>query len=182
MTTTPASPDLPPGQPHGQPQHGADDDLLPYLRQALSLATANADAGQLPFAAVVVRDGQVLGTGVNTAIRDFDPIAHAEVEAVRDAGRKLGDGDLTGAVVVSSCEPCAMCHTAALVAGATRVVYAAPKEYVPDFGGTPRPDLTRLQGILREAAPETVTHRPTDGAREPFDRYLAVLAARGEGR
>ncbi|GAA2755118.1 nucleoside deaminase [Actinopolymorpha rutila] len=178
MTTTPVSPD----HPDGRPQDGADDDLLPYLRQALTLATANADAGQLPFAAVVVRDGQVLGTGVNTAGRDSDPIAHAEVEAVRDACRKLGGGDLTGAVVVSTCEPCAMCHTATLVAGAARIVYAAPKEYVPDFGGTPRPDLTRLQGILREAAPETVTHQPTDGAREPFDRYLAVLAAGGAGR
>ncbi|MGW0232287.1 nucleoside deaminase [Actinopolymorpha singaporensis] len=180
MTTTPASPNQSPDP--GRPQHGTDDDLLPYLRQALDLATANAEAGQLPFAAVVVRDGQVLGTGVNTAGRDSDPIAHAEVEAVRDACRKLGDGNLAGAVVVSSCEPCAMCHTAALVAGAARIVYAAPKEYVPDFDGTPRPDLTRLQGILRDAAPETVEHQPTPGAREPFERYLAVVASKGEGR
>src|SRR4051794_12474340 len=96
-----------------------------FLRRAVDLAAGNAAAGQLPFGALVVRDGEVLAIGVNTALRDRDPTAHAEVAAVRNACRHLGVLHLTGAVIYSSCEPCALCHTAALAAGVVRIVYAA---------------------------------------------------------
>jgi hypothetical protein len=81
-----------------------DPDLL---RRAVVLAIENAAEGQLPFGALVVRDGEVLATGVNTALRDIDPAAHAEVAAVRAACRAVGTLDLRGAEVYSSCEPCA---------------------------------------------------------------------------
>src|SRR5688500_12079186 len=81
-----------------------DTDLVPLVERAVALAIANVDEGQLPFGALVVRDGEVLATGVNTALRDDDLSAHAEVLAVRDAARALGTLDLTGAVVVANCE------------------------------------------------------------------------------
>ena len=79
---------------------------MTWVRRAVELAEQNAAVGQLPFGAVVVRAGKELATGVNTALRDHDPAAHAEVEAVRNACRALGVLHLTGAVIYSSCEPC----------------------------------------------------------------------------
>jgi len=104
------------------------------LAQTVCLALENADAGQHPFGALVVRNGEVLGTGVNATLRDSDPTAHAEVEAIRAACRRLGSPDLTGATVVSSCEPCPMCQAAATLVGVSRIVYAAPKEAAAEVG------------------------------------------------
>jgi guanine deaminase len=150
------------------------------LAQAVRLASDNAAAGQLPFGALVVRAGAVLATGVNTALRDHDPVAHAEVAAVRNACRSLGEVHLTGATLFSSCEPCAVCHAVAAMAGVVRIVYAAPKEDVPDLGYPAPPDTTglmgRMQQVLRAAAPEQIVYVPTEGAREPFHRYLAGMS------
>ena len=157
------------------PGRPSDPDLL---ARAVRLAVDNVAAGQAPFGALVVLDGEVVATGVNTADRDSDPIAHAEVEAVRAACRRLGRRDLTGATMIASCEPCAMCHAACAVAGITRILYAAPKELVPDPGGRPRPDLVEMQAALRRLAPDTVTYVPTPGADEPFTRYVAAIGGR----
>lgn len=152
------------------------------LSRAVQLALDNAAAGQLPFGALVVRDGTVLATGVNTALQDNDPVAHAEVAAVRNACRSLGELHLTGATLVSSCEPCAVCHAVAAATGVARIVYAAPKEYVPDMGYPAPPDnddlMVRMQQVLRATAPEQLLYIPTDGAREPFDRFLASRTSR----
>jgi guanine deaminase len=152
------------------------------LARAVRLALDNAAAGQLPFGALVVRDGRVLGTGVNRALRDCDPVAHAEVEAVRDACRRLDSLHLTGAVVVSSCEPCAICHSVAASVGVIRILYAAPKEDVPDLGYPAPADSAgvamRMQDVLRSALPEQIVYVPTPGAREPFEQYLAGKASR----
>jgi len=102
-------------------------DLLP---EAVRLPRENAATGQGPFGALVVRDGEVLGTGVNTALRDSDPIAHAEVEAIRNTGT----AELAGTTIVSSCEPCPLCQAAAALVGVSRIVYAAPKEAAAEVG------------------------------------------------
>lgn len=145
------------------------------LREALRLAAENADAGQLPFGALVVRAGEIIATGVNTALRDHDPSAHAEVAAIRAACRKLGTLHLGGATVVSSCEPCAVCHSVAAISGVDRIVYAAPKELVPDLGYPAPADPTdlagRMQAGMRALAPHQIVHVPTEGAGEPFARY-----------
>jgi tRNA(Arg) A34 adenosine deaminase TadA len=69
-------------------------DVSALLSRAVQIAVDNAAAGQLPFGALVVRDGTVLATGVNTALRDHDPVAHAEVAAVPQ--RRPRDPDATG--------------------------------------------------------------------------------------
>lgn len=154
----------------------AGDLQITLLRRAIQLATDNAEVGQLPFGALVVRDGELLATGVNTELRDHDPTAHAEVAAVRNACRSLGVRYLTGATIVSSCEPCAVCHAVAGAVGVTRIVHAARSQDVPDLG-QPAPQAAadaavRMQQVLRSGFPEQLVHVPVDGATEPFRRFI----------
>jgi tRNA(Arg) A34 adenosine deaminase TadA/catechol 2,3-dioxygenase-like lactoylglutathione lyase family enzyme len=147
------------------------------LARAVALATANAGSGRLPFGALVVRDGAVLGEGVNTAVGDDDPTAHAEVAAIRAACRALATLDLAGATVVSSCEPCPMCESVARLVGIDRIVHAAPKESAAAAGLVLAPPAAALQAALRSAGIGIAEHVPTPGAEEPFARYRSWLAA-----
>lgn len=142
-----------------------------FLRQAIGLAVDNVEQGRAPFGALVVLDGQVVGTGVNTEAQDHDPTAHAEVAAIRDACRRLGTLELTDAVMVSSCEPCALCQVACALVQVGGVIYAAPREFVAG-NGTGRPDLMRMQDTLRAMAGDSIQYVPTPGADEPFKRYV----------
>jgi guanine deaminase len=148
-----------------------------FLHQAVELAVQNADAGHLPFGALVVRDGVVVATGVNRELEEHDPTAHAEVEAIRNACRALGTRALPGAILVSSCEPCALCHVTAAVAGISRVIYAAPKELAMAMlgGGDDESTtlLTDMQQALRGLVPGQVEHVPTEGDGRPFERFAA---------
>lgn len=146
------------------------------LERAVRLARESAEAGGGPFGALVVRNGVVLGEGVNTTVRDSDPTAHAEVEAIRAACGRLGATDLTGATVVSSCEPCPMCQATAAVVGISRLVYAAPKEVAAAAGFALSGAAAELQSALRSARPDDVEHVPTPGAEAPF------AAGNGPGR
>ncbi len=84
-----------------------------WMRQAIALATKNVERGRGgPFGAVVVRDGEVIATGVNQVTANNDPTAHAEVMAIRAACQHLGDFRLEGCDLYTSCEPCPMCLAA----------------------------------------------------------------------
>lgn len=97
-----------------------------FMQRAIELsATALTQAGHEPFAAVIVRDGQIVGEGVNRSRIDCDPTSHGEIEAIRDACRRLRTVDLRGCALYSSCEPCALCVAAMVLAGITRLYYAA---------------------------------------------------------
>jgi guanine deaminase len=65
-----------------------------------------------PFGAVVVMDGKIIGKGGNQVLLQNDPTAHAEITAIRDAGKKISNFDLSGAVLYATCEPCPMCLSA----------------------------------------------------------------------
>jgi tRNA(Arg) A34 adenosine deaminase TadA/catechol 2,3-dioxygenase-like lactoylglutathione lyase family enzyme len=140
-----------------------------FLERAIALARANADAGEEPFGSLVVRDGQVLGEGVNTTRRDADPTAHAEVAAVREACRRLGTIDLAGATVFTSCEPCPMCRTVAVLAGVTRIVYAVPAKVAATFGFALSPPGAEIMASW--PLPDVLEHVPTPGAEEPFEQF-----------
>jgi tRNA(Arg) A34 adenosine deaminase TadA len=105
-----------------------------FLREAIALARANVDAGGWPFGAVVVRDGEVLATGVNETHATSDPTAHAEMEAIRAASRRLGSPDLGGCAVYASGHPCPMCLAAMRFAGVKRVAYAYSNDEAAPFG------------------------------------------------
>lgn len=95
------------------------------MREALSQAYAAYCLGEVPVGAVVVLDGKIIGRGFNSPIGDSDPCAHAEIVAIRDAARCLGNYRLPSCTLYSTLEPCAMCAGAILHARLSRVVYGA---------------------------------------------------------
>jgi guanine deaminase len=97
-----------------------------FMQRALALsAQALAEPGTEPFGAVVVKDGAIVGEGFNHSVAHSDPTSHGEVEAIRDACRKLGTVSLAGCQLYTSCEPCAMCAAAMHIAGIGQLYYAA---------------------------------------------------------
>jgi tRNA(adenine34) deaminase len=98
---------------------------LDSLRLAIAEARAAEDHGEVPVGAVIVRDGEVLATGRNRVIADSDPTAHAEMVALRAAGKALGNYRLLDCDLYVTLEPCAMCAAAILHARIRRLVYAA---------------------------------------------------------
>jgi len=103
-----------------------------YMREALTLARAAAERGEVPVGALVVRGETVLGTGANCPIHAHDPTAHAEIEALRAAARRIGDYRLNGATLYVTLEPCIMCAAALVHARVARVVFGA---WDPKAGG-----------------------------------------------
>jgi guanine deaminase len=100
----------------------------PFIRQAIELALANVGRDGGPFGALIVRDNVVIATGTNQVTRTHDPTAHAEVVAIREACRVLGDFQLSGCDLYSSCEPCPMCLGAIFWARPSRVFFAATQD------------------------------------------------------
>ena len=96
-----------------------------YMQRAIAKTRDGIEAGNSPFGAVVVKDGEIIACAHNTVWHDTDPTAHAEVNAIRHAARALGTIDLTGCVVYTTCEPCPMCLSAIHWAKIDRVVYGA---------------------------------------------------------
>jgi tRNA(adenine34) deaminase len=102
----------------------SDDDLR-FMRAALELAGRARADGEVPVGAVVVRDGTIVGRGWNHPIGAHDPTAHAEIGALRDAARALGNYRLPGCDLYVTLEPCAMCAGAIQHARIRRVVWGA---------------------------------------------------------
>ena len=98
----------------------------PFLQRAIALAIENVNSGQGgPFAALIVKNGKIIAEGVNRVTSGNDPTAHAEIEAIREACRVIGNFQLSGCDLYASCEPCPMCFGAIYWARPDRVFYAA---------------------------------------------------------
>ncbi|MFI8125900.1 nucleoside deaminase [Acinetobacter sp. ABJ-A23_2] len=105
-----------------------------FLRQAIELAYNNIEKGGRPFGAVIVKDGQVIASGVNQILTTNDPTAHAELLAIRAASQVLGSVNLEGCSVYASGHPCPMCMAAMRLAGIKAVYYAYSNEDGTPFG------------------------------------------------
>ena len=105
-----------------------------FLRQAIDLALANVNSGGRPFGAVLVKDGQVVATGVNEMHATGDPTAHAELQAVRTACQTLGVVRLDGCTMYASGHPCPMCLAAMYLTGVARVFCAYSNEAGEAYG------------------------------------------------
>jgi tRNA(adenine34) deaminase len=118
------------------------------MRTALDLAMAARRAGEVPVGAVVVLNGDVVGEGFNQPIRAQDPTAHAEIIALRDAARRIGNYRLTGATLYVTIEPCQMCVGAMVHARIARVVY-----------GTREPKAGAIESAMRAHEHPALNHR-----------------------
>jgi tRNA(adenine34) deaminase len=103
---------------------GADRDEV-WMREALAEARAAAALGEVPIGAVVVREGEVVGRGHNRREIDADPLAHAELLAIRQAAARIGGWRLVGCTLYATLEPCPMCAGALVAARVERLVYGA---------------------------------------------------------
>ena len=110
-------------------------DCETFMQEAIRLSLEMMRAGKGgPFGAVVVRDGEIIGSGWNQVTSANDPTAHAEIVAIREACRKAGAFFLEGAELYASCEPCPMCLSAVYWARISRVYYAANRRDAAEAG------------------------------------------------
>ena len=146
-----------------------------FMRRAIALsATALDIPGARPYGAVVVKDGKVVGEGLNESAKKFDPTSHGEVEAVRDACRNLKTTDLTGCELYTSCEPCSVCVSAMIMAGISRMYYGA--SLAQSAGIMPRPTMPPPALLVREQVGQPADKRSMLPAEVKLgDEAIAVL-------
>ena len=105
------------------------------MAKAIAMAIENVKLGRGgPFAAIVVKNGEIVGTGTNLVASTNDPTAHAEIVAIREACRKLGSFQLGGCEMYATCEPCPMCLGAIYWARPGRVFFAATRGDASQIG------------------------------------------------
>jgi tRNA(adenine34) deaminase len=135
---------------------------LQAMEAALAEACKAGDAGEVPIGAVVVHEGAIIARGQNSVIRTNDPTAHAEIVALRQAARFLGNYRLSGCALYVTLEPCAMCAGAMIHARLDRLVFATPDPKTGACGSVlsvlNHPQLNHQMqvelGILAEGAAE----------------------------
>ena len=115
---------------------------------ALELAREARERGEVPVGAVLVMDGEILGRGFNQPVSRNDPTAHAEIVALREAGREAGNYRLPGSTMYVTIEPCQMCVGAMVHARVARVVY-----------GTPEPKAGAIESAMRAHEHPSLNHR-----------------------
>ncbi len=143
-----------------------------WLARAITIATENVAAGGGPFGAVIVRGPELVSEGANRVTRDNDPTAHAEVVAIRAAGRSLGTFELGGLTLYTSCEPCPLCLSASLWARLDRVVYAANRDDAAWAGFDDR-HFYDLFSRHPGGWPLQLESRRTPDCRAPFEAWRA---------
>ncbi|TKD72435.1 nucleoside deaminase [Pseudalkalibacillus hwajinpoensis] len=141
-----------------------------WLKAAIQLASKSVKKKGGPFGAIVMKDGVVVGEGMNQVTKKHDPTAHAEVVAIRNACKKLGTHKLDGCVIYASCEPCPMCLGAIYWARLERVYYAATRHEAADAGFD---DAMIYQEIGKEPPQRTIPfhHIEIREKHEPFRNW-----------
>ncbi len=105
-----------------------------FMKLAIDLSIKNIEKGGGPFGAVIVKDGEIIAASANSVTIDNDPTAHAEVNAIREACKKLQTFDLSGCEIYSSCEPCPMCLGAIYWARIEKLYFANTKKDADAIG------------------------------------------------
>ena len=105
-----------------------------YMRLAIRLSLENVERGGGPFAAVIVKNEEIVATGVNSVAEENDPTAHAEINAIRTASRKLQRFKLIDCILYTTCEPCPMCLGAVYWSGIPIVFYGNTRDDADKYG------------------------------------------------
>ena len=145
-----------------------------YIQQAVRLSREKMLEHQGgPFAAIIIKDDEVVGEGWNNVTSHSDPTAHAEISAIRDACRRLGTFSLEGAVMYTSCEPCPMCLAAAYWAHISRIYYANTTDDASAIGFD---DGYLYEELARPAANRSLPCErvASEEARAVFDEWAAM--------
>jgi tRNA(Arg) A34 adenosine deaminase TadA len=121
-----------------------------YLFEAIALARSNAEKGGRPFGAVIVKDGEIIATGVNEILATNDPTAHAELNAIRAASQTLGSANLDGCKIYASGQPCPMCLAAMYIAGVSGIAYAYSNDDGASYGLSTAPVYAELHKPFAE--------------------------------
>ncbi len=135
------------------------------MRKAIRLSIDNAKKGGGPFGAVIVRSGKIISSGVNKVTVKNDPTAHAEIEAIRNASRKLKKFNLKGCELYTSCEPCPMCLSAVYWSNIDKIYFGNTKKDAARIGfrddfiyrELSRPLLKRKLKITQQLRDEALT-------------------------
>jgi tRNA(adenine34) deaminase len=128
------------------------NDLTSWMDLAIAEARAAEAMGEVPVGAVVVLGGEVIGRGHNRTEIDGDPSAHAEMVALRQASRRVGDWRLDGAALVATLEPCPMCAGAIILSRVATVAYATPDPRLGACGSAADVITPELAPHVREIA------------------------------
>eukprot|EP00833_Pecoramyces_ruminatium_P016972 jgi/Orpsp1_1/1191004/evm.model.d7180000082828.1 len=104
-----------------------------FMREAIRIANESVEHGGGPFGSVIVKDGEIIAGKSNSVTLDNDPTAHAEVNTIREACKKLKTFDLTGCTIYTSCEPCPMCLGAIYWAHINRIFYGNTRKDACDI-------------------------------------------------
>ncbi len=122
-----------------------------FMSRAIELSekTSMVDSAGGVFGTVIVQNGQIIGEGANRVVAENDPTWHGEIQAIREACKKVGSFKLTGATLYTSAEPCPMCAAAAYWAGIERIFYASTCEDAAEYGDF---DDTMIYAELKKPA------------------------------
>jgi guanine deaminase len=146
---------------------------LKFLKVTLELAAKNATEGQGgPFAAIIVREGQIISQATNEVTSSFDPTAHAEVQAIRRACEKLQSFQLEDCILYTSCEPCPMCLGAIYWARPKEVFFAATR-WDAAKGGFDDDFIYQEIPLAPEKRKIPFRHLPHAESFMPFERWLS---------
>lgn len=129
-----------------------------FLDKAIELALENVKEGGDPYGAVVVKDGEIIGEGVNTTHKYPDVSGHAELAAIREAQKHLNRIDLSDCTIYASGHPCPMCLGSIVFSGIKKVVYANSLEEAEKIGSTLSKDTYRYLAGDKEAVELSIDH------------------------
>lgn len=137
-----------------------------FLAEAIALAFDNVKEGGRPFGAVVVKDGRIVARGVNRMLADSDPTGHAEMLALRAAGKALQSPRLDGCSIYASGQPCPMCLAAIRMAGIKDVTFAYSNAQAEPYGLSTAAIAAELAKPLDQQQGLSIRHQPQETPEE----------------
>ena len=141
-----------------------------YMRIAIQRSIKNMERGGGPFGAVIVKEGEIISEAGNSVTVENDPTGHAEINAIRQAAKKLKNFDLSGCIIYSSCEPCPMCLGAIYWARIDKLYYGNTKEDAASIDFDDAFIYKELDLVLNERSLQSERLLPSE-ALKAFDKW-----------